>query len=238
MKKSVCAALTSLALLVCAALIYPQPTLAQQVLPGGPPPAVCAYNASLPSLSPGFVYLQCDIHGQLLVAGGGGGGGGAVTLAAGSVSSGAYVAGALADGAITTLGTEADAAWTTGSGTGIALLKAVDRDINILNTTAGNPLPPRAGSMTQAAVSVTNASTALLTAAQFTNFEKVCVALTATTGIWVNWAGVAAVTAPPSEYIPPGQCDNWIGSTGYMPTAAAFAISNSAATISATVEGN
>jgi hypothetical protein len=85
---------------------------------------------------------------------------------------------------------------------------------------------------------VTNASTALLTAAQFTNFEKICVALTATTGVWINWAGVAAVTAAPSEYTPPGQCATWVKSTGFLPTAAAFAISNSASTIAVTVEGN
>lgn len=58
------------------------PAHAQQWLPGGPGgPAICAYNASLPNLpSTGiYSYLQCDIHGQLLVSGGGGGGGLSVT---------------------------------------------------------------------------------------------------------------------------------------------------------------
>lgn len=94
------------------------------------------------------------------------------------------------------------------------------------------------GAIAQTAVSVTNVSTALLTAAQFSNFEKVCVAQTATTGVWINWANAAAVTTAPSEYVPPGQCDTWVKSTGFLPTAAAFAISNSASTIVVTVEGN
>lgn len=80
--------------------------------------------------------------------GGGSGGGGAVTLASGAVASGAYSSGSIAsgavasgayasgafasgaaasgswvDGAIVTLGTEADAAWVSGNGTVIALLK-------------------------------------------------------------------------------------------------------------------
>lgn len=94
------------------------------------------------------------------------------------------------------------------------------------------------GAIAQTAVSVANSSTALLAAAQFSNFEKVCVAQTATTGVWINWANAAAVTAAPSEYVPPGQCDTWVKSTGFLPTAAAFAISNSASTIVVTVEGN
>lgn len=100
------------------------------------------------------------------------------------------------------------------------------------------PLAPRSGVVTQSSVSVASASTALLTAGQFTNFEKICVALTASTGVWVNWANAAAVAAAPSEYIPPGQCDSWVGATGFMPNQAAFAISNSASTIAVTVEGN
>lgn len=116
------------------------PASAQQWLPGGPgAPIVCVYNASPPTVATGnFVYAQCSSNGTL--AGGGGGGGGAVTLASGAVASGAYsagsmaagafvsgsfVAGALADGAVTTLGTEADTAWTSGSGTAIAILKKI-----------------------------------------------------------------------------------------------------------------
>jgi hypothetical protein len=60
-------------------------------------------------------YLQ-EIASNTSGGGGGGGGGGAVTAAIGSY----------ADGAITTMGTKADAAWTgSGSATLIALLKAL-----------------------------------------------------------------------------------------------------------------
>lgn len=131
--------------------LAPQPAAAQQWNFGGVGiPIVCAYNASPPTVATGkFVYAQCNSGGTLL--GGGGGGGGAVTLASGAVASGAYsagsmaagafvsgsfVAGALADGAITTLGTEGDTAWTSGSGTAIALLKAIANHTN-LNTTSG-----------------------------------------------------------------------------------------------------
>lgn len=63
-------------------------------------------------------------------SGGGGGGGGAVTQAAGSVASGAYVAGALVDGADATQGLIADAAVAAGAaGTVSAKLRALSRDV-------------------------------------------------------------------------------------------------------------
>ena len=139
---------------------------------------------------------------------------------------------AVIDGADVTLGAKADAAYAgSGSASVIAALKG-------LYAVAVTPLANRSGVVAQTSISVTNSSTALLTAAQFTNFEKICVSFTASTGVWVNWAGVAAVAAAPSEYLPPGQCDSWVGSTGFMPTSTAFAISNSASTIAVTVEGN
>jgi hypothetical protein len=55
--------------------------------------------------------VEVNSSGQLLVLAG--------------IASGGVVAGALADGAVTTLGTEADTAWTSGSGTEIAILKAI-----------------------------------------------------------------------------------------------------------------
>lgn len=72
--------------------------------------------------------------------GGGGGTGGAVTQADGSVSSGAYVAGAFADGAITTIGTEADAAVTNPalSATEIAALKGI---LTVLQAAPTAPTP-------------------------------------------------------------------------------------------------
>lgn len=131
--------LLSAALLLVLGL-WSWPALAQSWLPGGTGiPIVCAYNASPATVATGtFVYAQCNSSGSLLSSGSSGGG--AVTLASGAVASGAYssgsiaagafssgsfVAAALADGAITTMGTEADAAWVSGSGTEIAILKAI-----------------------------------------------------------------------------------------------------------------
>lgn len=51
-------------------------------------------------------------------------GGDAVTLAAGAVAAGAYVAGSALDGWDATQGTKADAAWASGSGSLIAIMKA------------------------------------------------------------------------------------------------------------------
>lgn len=162
----------------------------------------------------------------------GGGGGGAITAASGAFAAGALAAGAGADGWDLTQGAKADAPY---AGSGSASIDAILKGIY---AAAVGPLAGRSGAITQSSISVTNASTALLTAAQFTNFEKICVPFTASTGVWINWANAAAVAAAPSEYVPPGQCDTWVGSTGFIPTTAAFAISNSAATIAVTVEGN
>lgn len=89
--------------------------------------------------------LTMDVTGKLCSSGSGGGGGGAVTLAAGAVAAGAYTAGsfvsgsfllgALADGAITTMGTEADTAWTSGSGTEISILKSIAGSAALLSPT-------------------------------------------------------------------------------------------------------
>lgn len=48
-----------------------------------------------------------------------------VNSLAGAFASGSFLAGAYADGAITTIGTEADTAWTTGNGTVISILKKI-----------------------------------------------------------------------------------------------------------------
>lgn len=57
--------------------------------------------------------------------GAGGGGGGAITAAASSYAAGAFSAGAGVDGWDLTQGARSDAVWTSGSGSVIALLKAV-----------------------------------------------------------------------------------------------------------------
>jgi hypothetical protein len=83
---------------------------------------------------------------------GGGGGGGAITAAlgsyaAGALSAGAFATGAGVDGWDITQGTKADAAWTTGSGSVIALLKAIaaseivtNRAVNVAQINGVTPL--------------------------------------------------------------------------------------------------
>jgi hypothetical protein len=86
------------------------------------------YIAAITGSSTSSLVVQTGTGTPTFSGGGGGGsgpGGGAVTMAAGAVASGAYVAGALADGAIVTQGAKADSAWVSGSGSEIALLKAI-----------------------------------------------------------------------------------------------------------------
>ncbi len=92
------------------------------------------------------------------------------------------------------------------------------------------------GTPTQTSVSVGTSSTTVLAAATATTFLKLCVALPAATGVWVRWDGVAATAAAPSEYIPPGQCDSWVKSTGFLPTSQINAIAS--ATVSVTLISN
>ena len=102
---------------------------------------------------------------------------------------------------------------------------------------AANPLPVTAtqsgasGTPSQTAVSVGVTSTTVLTAAGATSFVKLCLAQSAANGIWVNWAGAAAVAAAPSEYMAPGQCDPWVKSTGYLPTSQINAIASAAVSV-------
>jgi len=92
---------------------------------------------------------------------GGGGGGGAVTIASGAVASGAYSAGSFAagagvDGWNLTEGTKADAAWTSGSGSIVALLKAVAGYESTIATNTGAAIP--AGSNNIGGVEVIDAA--------------------------------------------------------------------------------
>jgi hypothetical protein len=99
--------------------------------------------------------------------------------------------------------------------------------LSIASTVTGTvSLTGASGTPTQSTVSVLNTSTTVLAAATATTFIKLCVAQTAANGVWVNWAGAAALTAAPSEYIPPGQCDSWVKSTGFLPTSQINAIAS------------
>jgi hypothetical protein len=60
-----------------------------------------------------------------VVSGGGGGGGGAITAASGAIAAGALAAGSLADGANVAQGYTTDAAYASGSGTVVSILKGV-----------------------------------------------------------------------------------------------------------------
>ena len=80
-------------------------------------------------------------EGTGTTAGSSGGGSTAVTMAASAVSAGAYVAGSLVDGALTTLGAEADVAASTDTSTAtlISLFKRLLQRVTTMITALGSP---------------------------------------------------------------------------------------------------
>ena len=99
------------------------------------------------------------------------------------------------------------------------------------NTIGNVGVNGNSGTPSQTAVSVGITSTTVLAAAGATSFVKLCLAQSAANGIWVNWAGAAAVAAAPAEFMSPGQCDTWVKSTGYLPTSQINAIASSAVSV-------
>jgi hypothetical protein len=75
--------------------------------------------------------------------GGGSGGGGAVTMASGAVASGAYSSGSIASGAMVDLGSQADAACGTDTGTcsAVALIKRGNQTATSINTNVQAAVP-------------------------------------------------------------------------------------------------
>ena len=112
--------------------------------------------------------------------------------------------------------------------------------VSIQGVTSGQAVPVSgsvsvtgvSGTPTQTTASVTTGSSTILASSTATSFIKLCVAAGAANGIWVNWAGAAAVQAAPSEYISPGQCDSWVKATGFLPTSALTAIASASVSAS------
>jgi hypothetical protein len=92
------------------------------------------------------------------------------------------------------------------------------------------------GTPAMTTATVGTSSGQLVAAAAYANFLKVCVPVTAANGIWVRWDGGTAAAASPAEYMPPGQCDSWVRSTGFMPTGQINAIAS--ASVAVSVNGN
>lgn len=90
--------------------------------------------------------------------------------------------------------------------------------------------PNPASAINQVAVTCGTASTSMLAANAATVFITVSVPTTSA-AIWVNWANVAAVSAPPSEQIAPGGSKTWLATVGVVPSAASFCIAASASPV-------
>lgn len=85
--------------------------------------------------------------------------------------------------------------------------------------TANNvTLVPTAGTPNQATVTCAATTTLLLAAAAATQFFMIQNPSTATTAVWINIAGVAAVAAPPSISLTAGQ-SMYFPASGYLPNA-------------------
>ena len=111
-------------------------------------------------------------------------------------------------------------------------LAAAKADLDAITSLAAGT----SGVLTQAAVTVGTSSTAVLAASVASTFIKIKPALSGACGVWVRWDGGIAVTAPPAEYVAPGESASWIKSTGFLPTSAINAISTTSCPI--TVEYN
>ena len=88
------------------------------------------------------------------------------------------------------------------------------------------------GAITQTSVSCGNTTTTLLAASTATKFISVKVPSNAANIVWFNWAGVSAVTAPPSEDVGIGAKITWTaGQDGFLPTSQINCIASSATTV-------
>lgn len=95
-------------------------------------------------------------------------------------------------------------------------------------------VPARAQSipaMTQESVTCGATSGALLGANAAGKF--IVVATPSTGGVWINWTGAAAVTAPPSEHVVAGAVKVW---RDVVPSAASTCISDTGGNVTVTVE--
>lgn len=88
------------------------------------------------------------------------------------------------------------------------------------------------GTITQVTVTVGTASTLLLAAGTATSFIKVSVPLASANLVWINWTGVPAVTASPSEDLSPGTKVVWSSTGGgFLPTSNITCIASAATPI-------
>ena len=85
--------------------------------------------------------------------------------------------------------------------------------------------------MTQSAITCGATSGTLLPANAASKF--IVVATPSTGGIWINWTGAAAVTAPPSEHVVSGAVKVW---SPVVPQSAATCISDTGGSVTVTVE--
>lgn len=103
--------------------------------------------------------------------------------------------------------------------TGVVSVQGISGGTALTTSLSGN-----SGTPTQTNVTVGTGSTTVLAASTAANFIKFCVASSAANGVWVRWDGGTATAAAPSEYMPPGQCDTWVKSTGFLPSSQINAI--------------
>lgn len=90
---------------------------------------------------------------------------------------------------------------------------------NPLPTTPGTPGAGSTGTPVETTVTCGVGTTALLAASTATTF--ILIKNPAAGGIvWINFAGVAAVAAPPSVDLAAGQSISWSALAGYVPTSA------------------
>ena len=100
-----------------------------------------------------------------------------------------------------------------------------------VNATVSATVTPQTGTPTQTSVSCGVGSTTLLAAAAATQFLLIKVPASATVPVWFNFAGAAAVAAPPSVDLAAGASITW---TAFVPSSQINCLATSATTVTVT----
>ncbi len=97
-----------------------------------------------------------------------------------------------------------------------------------VNAVVSATVVPLVGTPTEATVSCGTGSTTFLAAAAASQFILIKVPASATVPVWFNFAGAAAVAAPPSVDLAAGASSSW---TSFVPTAQINCLATSATSV-------
>jgi hypothetical protein len=207
--------------------------------------ALGQFNTTPTTITSGNISpFQLDTNGNLLVnVKAGGAGGGAITAAAGSYAASALSVGAAVDGWDITQGTKADAAWTSGSGSQIAILKSIATNVSAPIPTGTNVIGGVFGSPN---VTPTDCSVAITTGGTAQNLPNLGLAtihgvtianIDAAAGsgepVWISLTTTAAAATIASYPLAPPAATTFAGNGSYS-TPMGFGVNHAISVVAAT----